>query len=136
MARDIKRIDQIVDKIRAYWKKNPDLRFGQVIYIVMEELHEIDSKIGDIFFPEDDVWNKALKSLTTKTVKSEYDAIKHKTHKSHECSKIHDGCSMCDHINKEQNELPCSICRGTVLNSEVHKQEENNTPLDCYFIKT
>lgn len=59
--RDIKRIEPIMKKLQIYWEANPDLRFGQVIYILADELNS-----GDIFFPEEDKWEKALDSLIEK----------------------------------------------------------------------
>lgn len=56
--RDINRIEPIIKKIEIYWKQNPDLRFGQVIYILADELNT-----EDIFFPEEDKWEKALDDL-------------------------------------------------------------------------
>ncbi len=58
--RDKKRIKPIMEKLTKFWEVNPDLRFGQVIYILAEKLNVID-----IFFPEDDKWSKALDELKT-----------------------------------------------------------------------
>lgn len=54
--RDKNRIKPFLEELGIFWEKNQDLRFGQVIYILAEELKT------DIFFPEEDKWLKAIKS--------------------------------------------------------------------------
>jgi hypothetical protein len=57
--RNKKRIKPFLDEVRVFWEANQDLRFGQVIYILAEELKQ------DIFFPEEEEWLKALRNLKT-----------------------------------------------------------------------
>ncbi len=52
--RDIKRIEPFLKKGQEWWEHNPDLRFGQVIYIFAEQIGR------DIFFPEEDEWEHAI----------------------------------------------------------------------------
>ena len=61
--RDKARIRPFLEKLAQYWEANQDLRFGQIIYILAEEL-----KVGDIFFPEEDKWIKVLDRLNNKEV--------------------------------------------------------------------
>lgn len=35
--RDINRIDLILDRLKALWKRNPDLRLGQLILNVLQD---------------------------------------------------------------------------------------------------
>lgn len=58
--RDKNRIKPFMDKLTQFWEAHQDLRFGQVIYILAEEL-----KVQDIFFPEEDKWMEALNKLNT-----------------------------------------------------------------------
>lgn len=61
--RDINRIKPFLNKIEEFWKNEfPDLRFGQVIYIIAEEL-----KHDDIFFPEEDEWLEAIQKIIDKS---------------------------------------------------------------------
>ncbi|WPC42943.1 hypothetical protein [Clostridium sp. JS66] len=46
--RDIKRIDILLDLLREYWSKNPDLRLGQILNIVAS-VEDVD-----VFYLEDD----------------------------------------------------------------------------------
>lgn len=48
--RDPNRIPEFCNELAEIWSKVPDWRFGQFISNVMGE---IQSKHGDIFFPED-----------------------------------------------------------------------------------
>ncbi len=52
--RDIKRIEPLLDKLKELWLSSPDLRFGQMIYILQQQ-----SKI-DLFNIEDDEWLKII----------------------------------------------------------------------------
>lgn len=53
--RDIKRIGPFLEKLGELWKFYPDLRFGQLIYVLTQ-----DMKCGDIFFPEESVWEEVI----------------------------------------------------------------------------
>jgi len=53
--RDKNRIEPFLQEFKNLWEHYPDLRFGQLIYIFAEKLGG-----GDIFFPEDDKWSKAI----------------------------------------------------------------------------
>jgi uncharacterized protein YihD (DUF1040 family) len=48
--RDINRIDKLLDLLNVYWHKHPDLRLGQLIYSINNEL----TKSDDVFNIEDD----------------------------------------------------------------------------------
>ena len=49
--RDPKRIDQFCDRLKAVWSNAPDLRFGQLMVNVLEDMAASGK---DPFFPEDD----------------------------------------------------------------------------------
>ena len=53
--RNPKRIDEIIEALRIYWKQYPDLRLGQLIY----NLNKSGNR--DVFFPEDDKWLEWIK---------------------------------------------------------------------------
>ncbi len=57
--RDKNRIKPFLEELGDFWEANPDLRFGQVIYMLAGELKT------DIFFPEEEKWLKAIKSIKT-----------------------------------------------------------------------
>ncbi|TQV74103.1 hypothetical protein FLL45_14700 [Aliikangiella marina] len=74
--RDPERIDEILDLIGRIWKKYPDLRFQQLIYICQSEYSEMHKGLGkveseekdgfkrvgfDLFNLEDDQFLKYLK---------------------------------------------------------------------------
>ncbi|AKA70149.1 DUF1040 family protein [Clostridium scatologenes] len=44
--RDEKRIDVLLELLREYWSKNPDLRLGQILSIAAKDI--------DTFYIEDD----------------------------------------------------------------------------------
>jgi uncharacterized protein YihD (DUF1040 family) len=52
--RDVKRIKPFLEKVEELWMQNPDLRFGQVIYLIADEIKR------DIFFPEEREWFDAI----------------------------------------------------------------------------
>ena len=52
--RDINRIDPFLKELEKLWKKCPDLRFGQIIYMLADGIGR------DIFFPEEDEWLKVI----------------------------------------------------------------------------
>ena len=56
--RDPARIDRILDKLKIYWHKNPDLRLGQLVY----NLSPVDPVIlrSDVFYLEDNKLEEAL----------------------------------------------------------------------------
>lgn len=56
--RDINRIEPFLKELEVLWKQKPDLRFGQLIYILADEIKR------DIFFPEEDEWLKHIRNLT------------------------------------------------------------------------
>ena len=53
--RDIERIERITDKLRIYWMKVPDWRFGQLIENVKRY-----SRYEDLFYVEDDQFEQIL----------------------------------------------------------------------------
>lgn len=53
--RDINRIDPFLAELGNMWKEMPDLRFGQIIYILADKLGR------DIFFPEESEWLNEIK---------------------------------------------------------------------------
>jgi len=55
--RDIKRIDPFLEKLGELWKFYPDLRFGQLIYVLAQ-----DMKFDDIFYPEEPIWEEAIQT--------------------------------------------------------------------------
>ena len=67
--RDPKRIDRMLDLLRAYWTAAPDLRLGQIVgnftprhtYTVQDEMGEYPTeRPGDSYYVEDDVIEAAL----------------------------------------------------------------------------
>lgn len=52
--RKIERIEPFMDKVKEIWEKNPDLRFWQLIELIMGRCYELDKT--DPFFWEDDKW--------------------------------------------------------------------------------
>lgn len=55
--RNPERIDPFLEKVGKLWKKYPDFRFGQLIYLIADEVGR------DIHFPEEEEWNDALDRL-------------------------------------------------------------------------
>lgn len=55
--RDKKRIKPFLQKLEEFWLQNPDLRFGQIIYILADELGR------DIFYPEEKEWEEIINKL-------------------------------------------------------------------------
>lgn len=53
--RDINRIRPLLDKLETLWKQYPDMRFGQLIYMLAHR-----HNVNDIFFPEDDKWEEII----------------------------------------------------------------------------
>lgn len=52
--RKIERIEPFMNKVKEIWEKNPDLRFCQLIELIMSRCDELDKT--DPFFWEDDKW--------------------------------------------------------------------------------
>lgn len=46
MKRDLKRIDPLMKRLTAVWKKSPELRLGQLLYNAMNDT--------DFYYTEDD----------------------------------------------------------------------------------
>jgi hypothetical protein len=111
--RDKARIEPLLDKIKAFWLDNQDLRFGQVVYMLAENLN-----CHDIFFPEDKEWDKAIDKLI------EQSCVRYK---KCECDKDSHDCEGCKHDNKTHLELPCMICCGAELKGL------NGYTRNCYF---
>lgn len=55
--RDINRIEPFLQKFKELWERSPDLRFGQLVYNLAQEMECID-----IFFPEEDEWEIAIQA--------------------------------------------------------------------------
>lgn len=55
--RDKSRIKPFLEQVEKLWLKYPDYRFGQLIYLLSDELGR------DIFFPEEDEWLKHIDVL-------------------------------------------------------------------------
>ena len=60
--RDKNRIKPFLDKFAEFWEANPDLRFGQIIYMLAEHLKYPNR---DVFFPEEEEWTTALEKVRT-----------------------------------------------------------------------
>ena len=52
--RKTERIEPFMDKIKEIWIKNPDLRFGQLINLIIDKCYELEK--SDPFFWEEDKW--------------------------------------------------------------------------------
>lgn len=61
--RDKKRIDRILKLIKNLWKKYPDLRFLQLIDVIMVYG---DIKISDLFYIEDETLEYAIRLFIDK----------------------------------------------------------------------
>ena len=59
MSRNPKRIDTVLEELEEYWKENPDLRLGQLIFILSSKHNNID----DAFYIEDDELLQTLKKI-------------------------------------------------------------------------
>lgn len=60
--RDPKRIDRIIDKIREFWKKNPDLRLGQIVSNSAFLMGRVEDA-NTIFYIEDNELEAGLNKL-------------------------------------------------------------------------
>ena len=56
--RDPERIDEILELIGHIWKKYPDFRFQQLIYILQSEYSEMNKDIGKVEGEEIDGFKK------------------------------------------------------------------------------
>ena len=59
MSRNPKRIDTVLEELEEYWKNNPDLRLGQLIFILSSKYNNFD----DPFYMEDDELLQTLKEI-------------------------------------------------------------------------
>lgn len=55
--RNPKRIDKIIELLREAWHKEPDQRLGQFVSNLL------GTGPQDVFFPEDEEWEKLLKEF-------------------------------------------------------------------------
>jgi hypothetical protein len=53
--KDSQRIEKMMTKIKEFWQRYPDLRFGQMVLAIFNEL--------DLFYVEDDVFERELDDL-------------------------------------------------------------------------
>lgn len=56
--RDLERIDEVLGLIGRIWKKSPDLRFQQLMYILQSEYSETHKGIGKVEGKEIDGFKK------------------------------------------------------------------------------
>ncbi len=59
--RDKNRIKPFLNKLEELWVNKPDLRFGQIVYLLQNEMYT-----DDIFYPEENEWEKAIDRLINK----------------------------------------------------------------------
>ena len=59
------RIKPFLNELQKFWEENQDLRFGQIIYILADQIGR------DIFFPEEDEWLKAIRNAKTQWSKND-----------------------------------------------------------------
>ena len=59
MARDPKRIEEMLESLNEAWKSTPDLRLGQLMMCLGS-----DAKSTDLFYIEDDIILERLKRFT------------------------------------------------------------------------
>ena len=60
--RDINRIEPFLRKLQTVWEQSPDLRFGQLFSKLARKTE------GDMFYVEDNQWEKVLNSLIDTTM--------------------------------------------------------------------
>jgi len=58
--RDKSRIHRICQELEVIWEQVPDWRFGQLLSNMLGDIC-YKNEIRDIFFPEDDKWERWLK---------------------------------------------------------------------------
>lgn len=61
--RDKNRIPIVMQKFQELWLLHPDLRFGQLVYMLAAEIDHAD----DIFYPEEDEWLNAMEKCIKKS---------------------------------------------------------------------
>jgi hypothetical protein len=61
--RDKERIERICDKFKELWLQESELRFGQLIYIISNNLNKTD-----IFNIEDEEWENMISALCVDTL--------------------------------------------------------------------
>ncbi len=59
--RDVKRIDILLEELKKYWMKEPDLRLGQILHNIGYILNCME----DSFYLEDDDLIDALKKINS-----------------------------------------------------------------------
>jgi uncharacterized protein YihD (DUF1040 family) len=119
--RDPKRIDKIIDSLEELWLKNPDLRFGQLIYNLSKQ-----GNIDDIFNPEDDVWLYAInKELNGNSVANHEKCVLAKGIRTFVCiecgepgSNYANGVAVCDDCCTKKN--ICKICGLPKIKKPTH----------------
>jgi hypothetical protein len=111
--RDKSRIEPLLNKIKVFWEENADLRLGQVVYMLAENLGQ-----QDIFFPEEKAWDNAVDILLKQSADN---------YEKHNCNRDDHDCEICVYTDKCENELPCVICCGAEM-----KGLKGYTR-DCYF---
>jgi hypothetical protein len=111
--RDKVRIEPLLNKFKALWLDNPDLRFGQLIIILSNYTDN-----SSIFCTEEKDWDKAINIFIHKLCLEKYEI--------HNCNEEH-GCTYCKFNQNEEYELPCIACQGT----EIMKLKGYSRP--CYF---
>lgn len=62
--RDVNRIKPLLYKLEKLWLKEPDLRFGQIICLLQNQMYT-----DDIFYIEEDELEKAIDELIVKRYK-------------------------------------------------------------------
>lgn len=64
--RDEERIPVILDKVKDLWVRHPDMRFGQLTYLIFYQMEET-KKFGrtgiDMFHVEDDIFEICLDKI-------------------------------------------------------------------------
>lgn len=68
--RDPQRIPKVMDGIQKIWEARPDLRFGQIFYLLQSKYNELypGAVQPQIFFIEDDKWQKVIESILEEEV--------------------------------------------------------------------
>lgn len=61
--RNKNRINPFLNKLEKLWLKEPDLRFGQIVCLLQNIMN-----VDDIFFPEENEWERAIDKLINKEV--------------------------------------------------------------------
>ena len=61
--RDVNRIKPFLNEVEKLWTLCPDLRFGQLIYMIASKMDK------DSFIPEEDEWIKHIRDIIDEQVK-------------------------------------------------------------------